>query len=90
MLDFVIFSDCSNIFVYERSTIVAHNLVRNPKTAEDVLFDEIGYSWPYRSFKRNSFHPLRKIFGGDKDPNVAIRWLMDGADKIKPPGVERP
>ena len=72
MLDFVILGDCSNIFVYEWSTIVAHNLVWNPKTAEDVFFDEIGHSWPRRSLERNSFHPLRKIFSGDKDPNVAI------------------
>ena len=61
-----------------------------PKIAEDVLFDEIGYSRPYCSLEQNSFHPLRKIFSGNKDLNVAIRWGMDGANKIKPPGVEKP
>ena len=66
MLDFVILDDFSNIFVYERSSIFAHNLVWNPKTVEDVLFYEIGHSQPCRFLERNSFHPLRKIFGGDK------------------------
>ena len=72
MLDFIILSDCSNIFIYEQSTIIAHNLVWNPKMAEDMLFDEIGHSCSYHFLEPNSFHLLHIIFGDNKDPYVTI------------------
>ena len=58
--------------------------------AEDMLFDEIGHSCSYHFLEPNSFHLLHIIFGDNKDPYVTILWRMDGANKIKPSGVERP
>ena len=71
MFDSIMLQYLSHIFVYKWSAIFTNELVRYAKACDDMLLYKVCHSNADSLSEWDFLHPLSKILGGHKNPNVA-------------------